>query len=155
MSSRLRLFITWLLLAALPWQGAVAASMVMCQPTTPAAFVAHDAQAAASVQAVHVGHTGHTASAAHAAHEGHAHDHGQSAVAFAAGHDDVLAAAVHDLQPDTSHHCAVCSVCGLVLALTATAVTFDSRPVPQGLATRVLVRLASHVAPLPDKPPRA
>ncbi len=147
MSSRLRLIITWLLLASLPWQGAVAASMVMCQPVTQSASVLPETQQRVSPHAGHEGHAGHT---------GHAHGPAQPAVdpgdLQSAGLDD---AAGHGLQSDAGHHCAACSMCSHALALTTTVHAFDSAPAPQDLVPGVPLRLASRVAPIPDKPPRA
>ena len=144
MFSRLRRMITWMLLAALPWQGAVAASMVMCQPLTQAASMPPGAQ---QFESRHTGHEGH---------DGHAHGHAQSAADHAVLHSmDLDDAAGHGLQSDAGHHCAACSLCGHALALTATTAAFVSSLAPQSLVPGAPLRLASRVAPIPDKPPRA
>lgn len=144
MLSRLRLIVTWLLLAALPWHGVVAASMVMCQPQTQAVSAAPDSQPLVSA---HAGHDGH---------DGHSHVHAQSSEDHAAVYPVSLDDAEgHGLQPDAGHHCAACSMCGHALALAVTVIAFDSPPAPQDLVPGVPLRLASRVAPIPDKPPRA
>lgn len=133
---------TWLLLAALPWQGVAAAAMVMCQPAT------HQAASAA--------HQARGVPAAHAVHHGPVQDE------ILPGHAGLLAAGQvestvdgHSLQTDADHHCSACSMCSHALALTGVAASLAAQPAPRARVPGVEPHLASRVAPIPDKPPRA
>lgn len=138
MSSTLRKFLAWCLLAALPWQGVAAAAMVLCQSATQADTVSAPVADHVAGHSQHPGHDGGGApSASHAAHPG-----------------DPMAGG-HGLQADADHHCSACSLCGLGLALPAIPVTLQTPPAPQGLIAWVVLRADSHVASVPDKPPRA
>ncbi len=139
MTVTLRRLVTWLLLAALPWQGVAAAAMVLCQPAAPPAL--------ASAQGHH-GHHGHDAHAAHDAHDAH------GGHAAAAPGEEGAGPAGHGLQADADHHCAACSICGHALAPPASPVTLHGAFLPEGPVTGALLVPGSRVAALPDKPPR-
>jgi len=139
MHPRLRLIFSWLLLAALPWQGVAAASMALCQPAMHASAV----PAAA--------HDDATAHAVPLASDGHHHAHA-SPVSLAAGDGEALG---RGLQAEADHQCSACSMCGHVLGLPGVPFALDAPPAHQSLTLGALRRADSRVAPVPDKPPRA
>ena len=139
MPSRLRLIFSWLLLAALPWQGVAAASMVLCQPALHAVAVpaaTHGDVSAHSLSLVSDGH-----------HHAHA-----APVSPLAGDSE---APGRGLQAEADHQCGACSLCGHVLGLPGVPFALEAPPVHQSLTLGALRRADSRVAPVPDKPPRA
>jgi hypothetical protein len=145
MSVMLRRLMTWLLLAALPWQGVAASAMVLCQPATQSALAGAQGPRMALVteQASHHGHHGNDA-----------HDaHGDPLAAVS--DDPGTGPGGHGLQADSDHHCSACSMCSHALALPETPVTLYSAGLPEDLVAGPLLRPGSRVTALPDKPPRA
>jgi hypothetical protein len=138
MSLTLRKFLAWCLLAALPWQGVAAAAMVLCQSAPQTGAVSAPVADHAVVHAHHPGHDGGGALTA-----SHAAQHGDPMVGG------------HGLQADADHHCSACSLCSHGLAMPAIPVTLQTPCAPQGPIAGVVLRADSHVAPVPDKPPRA
>lgn len=124
--TRLRMFLAWILLAALPLQGYAAAAMLYCGPAA-AAVMAAESHAA--------GHGAHS----HAAHE--SNDSNDS-------HDEAA-------PLDAVHACSVCAACGHSVALAGTAHRIASPVVPQLSDTRAPYAFPTRPAPVPDKPPRA
>ncbi len=123
---RVRLFLAWLLLAALPLQGLAAASMALCQQ-------GHDA----------------VASAPAAGHHGAAHDHDGAAAADSHDHQDQANDA------DADHRCMVCGTACHAVAIASEPVHWLPAPAPRAPLDEAFVRIASRPAPVPDKPPRA
>jgi hypothetical protein len=125
--SKVRLFVAWLLLAALPLQGLAGASMLLCgpAPAQAATATAHD----------------------HASHDHEAMGHEGQTVAGA--QED------HASNGAEGHACPICAACCNLVALPQ-APSFQPEagrlltpPLPG--PARVLTR----AAPAPEKPPRA
>ena len=123
-----RLLVAWLVLAALPLQGAAAASMLFCDRA--GAAVAH-----AAVQEEHADHdhSHHQVSA----HEGHAAEHEDPA---APGHGD--------------HKCPICALCQVV-AIPESMSIVPSADSPSADLPQPRVLALTRAPPRPDKPPRA
>ena len=131
--SRFRLFLAWLVLAAIPLQGLAAASMLFC------GMAAHHApaQVAAAKQDV--------------AGE---HDHSQ--------HSDAAEVQVEKTAddsgkqlPDVTHKCAVCASCCNSVAITEFPPLVAFAPVPQAELAEPFVLIHARPSQVPDKPPRA
>lgn len=140
MSFFVRIFIAWLIAAALPLQGIAGASMLLCgQPAAAAAAVHEDA-------------------AAHADHHAHGYashalpDEAEAQPGLAAAVDESQASAAHDPH---GHSCSICASCCHVLAMAETVTPL----VPSGLPSAALAQpsapVTTRASPLPDKPPRA
>jgi len=146
-------FIAWLILAALPLQGAAAASMRVCDVSSqvtvgstkkvgaPAGF---DGPVLSSVEGLSPNGLGYGPGVEHGADH---HAHAEQSDASHHGSTSTL--------PDASHTCVVCALCGHGAAApvncTSALDSPDLAPAP-GWAS---VRLDSPSLPLPDKPPRA
>ncbi len=142
--SRFRLFLAWLVLAALPLQGFAAATMLFCgmEQTTSAAQVGGS-------DGNH-GHT-HAAVALKAGHDHAAHGHataGDSKAKTVTGDDS-------GSQDKTSHSCPICASCCHVVAVGGfEAIPQVSAP-PSFEPTHPTPRVVTRTASVPDKPPRA
>ena len=140
MSFFVRLFVAWLIVAALPLQGIASASMLLCgQPPAAEAAVHEDA-------------------AAHADHHGHAHashalpDEADAQPALAAAADESQASASHDHH---GHSCSICASCCHVLAMTETVAPLVPSELPSAALAQPSAPVTTRASPLPDKPPRA
>jgi hypothetical protein len=150
MSRVIRFALLWLLAVALPFQGAVAATMIACGPSHhgPAAVVpqkpGHEQDRQAEPDEAPAGHD-------HARH-GHGTGHHSEAAAPTDGATDSQQGA----QPQKVAHskCSVCATCCTAAALPSSAISIDSPP----LADRVHSVFSSHAAVFmtdgPDRPPR-
>ncbi|WP_230559085.1 hypothetical protein [Variovorax paradoxus] len=139
---RVRLFVLWIMMFAVPFQAYAAAAMVFCGP-------GHDGALAVAATAAPAGaHQAHgDRHADHHHHEAAAQDAGPSADGHGAG-------TTAHADPDGMHKCGTCGACHAT-ALTSTLELI----VFQGLPRADLVEPASTVATvaprLLDKPPRA
>ena len=134
--SRLRLFIAWLLMAALPLQGFAAATMLFCD------------QGAVSAQAAYEEH------AAPGHHHGYDEDtsaQGSSDPAQHAHGAKVLGAD----KADKGHACSICASCCHVVALSYSPSPIPLADSPSAELPQPHVRLLTRASPRPDKPPRA
>lgn len=148
MSFFVRIFVTWLIAAALPLQGFAAASMLLCgQPAAPAAAVHEDASA----------HSHH--------HAGHAHDHGADMSAIGeTGPEAGLAAEPDEADPpassataadDPCHSCSICASGCHVMALQDAVEPLLPADAPSAALGHPGAPVTTRASPLPDKPPRA
>ena len=140
----IRTALIWLLAAALPLQGAVAASMVACGPGH------HGGAAAQHDVAQH-----HSAEAAGHDHSGH--DHPEADAASSAGMPDSATAdseAAVKAAPKSSSKCSVCASCCTGAALPAAAIRFS--PPPLGDSPFLASASASvvFITDGPERPPR-
>jgi hypothetical protein len=127
MSVRLRLFLMWLLMAAIPLQGLAAASMLFCAAAT------HDAK----VQASHV--------SASVWHDHSSHVHAGPVAKQTAGLDKA---------PDATHECGLCAACCHSIAVTEPpAIAARVLELRIDLLDPFLL-IASQPSSIPDKPPR-
>lgn len=147
---RFRILVAWLILLALPLQGAAAVSLRMCGPAAHAVDAVHAGHPAGADAGTHRAHSdpaGHAGHAAHA-HFGHTSTDTHALAGTGTTGDPVIDAS-------TDHSCAFCAFCGHGLALgTSPPVSRASAP-PEQLAAAPLARLAWLSLPVPDKPPRA
>jgi len=140
--SRFRLFLAWLIVAAIPLQGLAAASMLFCGPGPhhPAAQVAaaqHEKlMGAADAQSTHD-------------HAKHSHAADLQVKAKSAGDD------VGKKLPDVTHKCAVCASCCSIVAITEFPPLVAFAPVPQADLAEPFVLIHARPSSVPDKPPRA
>jgi hypothetical protein len=126
---RVRLFLAWIMMVAVPLQGFAAATMLLCgqAPGHGAAASAH----------------------AHEARPAHGHGHGEQAASHQdAGHEA-------DSQGGMLHKCGVCASCSHAVAITESLHTPGVAIPPQQRIAEPLVVVVFRPVPLPDKPPRA
>ena len=126
---RFRLFLTWLLLAALPLQGLAAASMLYCSPGVP--------PVQAQVQ------TGPAKAQVHE-HASHAHPGAELAQTVDGANQ----------LPDASHQCGVCSACCHLQAMTELSVLQAFSAAPNTELSEPQLLFQARPLPVPDKPPR-
>ncbi|MDF2466674.1 MAG: hypothetical protein K0Q43_4909 [Ramlibacter sp.] len=138
---RLRLFLVWLVMAALPLQGWAAATMLYCGPAQKSAAhaKAHAQQAASHHDDMQAAH--HDVQSAHAQHHVDAAD----------------AAASEGAQPvaDSPHTCGVCATCCHGVALAQTPQWPSITAAPGADLVEPLFFVLARPSPVPDKPPRA
>ncbi|TWO63327.1 hypothetical protein FN976_28580 [Caenimonas sedimenti] len=138
--SRFRLFLAWLIVAAIPLQGLAASSMLFC------GMGGHHGPGKLAVMQADLAPSSRTASAGHD-HSKHSH----------AG--DVQAKKTTDSAgkklPDIAHKCAVCASCCNVVAITEFPQLVAFAPVPQAELDEPFVLIHARPSQVPDKPPRA
>ncbi|MDM0104260.1 hypothetical protein QTH97_04900 [Variovorax sp. J22R24] len=135
--SRVRVFLLWLVMFAVPFQGYAAASMALCGTPEPASKVA--------MAESHAAHSAHAASDDPAArhHDAASHaEHGSSGAKTSHAHSDA------------SHKCSTCVACHAV-ALTSDTVVAPAHVLPQADPTQPASAMADVASRVPDKPPRA
>jgi hypothetical protein len=144
--SRLRIFLAWLLLLAIPLQGLAAASMLHCGSGSGAA----ESRTAAGPH--HHPHHGDQALAAthDLSHQHAVHDHAVDGVDGAAG-----GPADAGVLPDAGHKCSVCAACCHSAAISDTAGIAPAAAAPQAVRMEPFVAMHSRPGSVPDKPPRA
>lgn len=131
-----RVFLAWLVMAAIPLQGLAAASMLYC------GMGAHDAGTAmASVDAPARG----------SAAGGHEHSQHGHAVAVEA---KKVADDVKQKLPDAAHKCGICASCCHSLAITEFPQTVVFAPLPQAELADPFVVIHTRPTLVPDRPPR-
>jgi hypothetical protein len=153
----IRFALLWLLAVALPFQGAVAATMIACGPNHHGAAAVvpqktgHDRQADVAPTSVGHDHAQHQHGMAHHSKAAATADHGSHASGVVASDDSQQGA---QPQKVANSKCSVCATCCTAAALPSSAISFDSPP----LADRVHFFFASHAAVFmtdgPDRPPR-
>lgn len=131
MFGRWRLFLTWMLMAAVPVQGFAAGAMLFC------AAEVRDASGS-SVQ------------------HGVSHEHGQAAhthaLAGTTTHDD--ASAAKSVLVDPQHQCSLCAACCHSCAISGPAVILKEPETSCAELHEPIVLALSHASSRPDKPPR-
>lgn len=133
--SRFRLFLAWLIVAAIPLQGLAAASMLFCGAGE------HHAQGQVA-KADQLSSAGATID--HQDHSNHSHA------------DDVpIQDATGKKLPDVTHKCPVCASCCSNVAITESPQLATLGPVPQAALAEPFVLIHARPSPVPDKPPRA
>ena len=138
--SRFRLFLAWLIVAAIPLQGLAASSTLFCgmgEHHAPAQVAAAQANLASSDSVASAGHD----------HSRHSH----------AG--DVQVKKTGDNTgkklPGAGHKCAVCASCCNIVAITEFPQLVAFAPVPQAVLAEPFVLIHARPSQVPDKPPRA
>ncbi len=138
--SRFRLFLAWLIVAAIPLQGLAASSMLFC------GMGQHHARVQAAMAQAGMDSLGNTPSSGHD-HSKHSH----------AG-DVVQAKTTTDAGkklPGGAHKCAVCASCCNVVAITEVPLLLALAPMPQAELAEPFVLIHARPSQVPDKPPRA
>lgn len=137
--SRFRLFLAWLIVAAIPLQGLAASSMLFC------GMGGHHAPAqVASAQADPVS----SADVAVAGHDHSKHSHAAEGQAKKAGD------AAGKKLPDASHKCGVCASCCHSVAIAEFPELVVFAPLPQAELAEPFVLIHARPSQVPDKPPR-
>lgn len=166
----LRVFLAWILLAALPLQGYAAAAMLYCGPGGAHQSVAQRSMTHEPLE-VH-GAKGSHESNGHADARHHEHPAAQHAAGHAhvsqgpdvshASHVSHLSQAGGEsahLSPDTlaglDHPCSVCAACSHSVALAQTPHVVAGPAVPHPSGAEAFGTFPTRPAPVPDKPPRA
>lgn len=131
--SRLRVYLAWLLFAAIPLQGLAAASMLYCGES----------------------HGSHLGVVVHSGALQNGHDHSAHV------HDAVMASSTpsHDVSAavqlsDADHECSVCASCYQAVGLPHPARSALASPAVPGKLAQTPVLIESVPAALPEKPPR-
>lgn len=137
---RFRLFILWLVVAAIPLQGLAAASMLFCGPGPH-----HARQQAAITSQVHVPAV---------VDSGSRHDHGKHSHAGEPKVKKDPGTAGKTLA-DVTHRCGVCASCCSGVAITELPRLVAFTPVPRIESAEPFVLIRARASPVPDKPPRA
>jgi len=134
--SRVRVFLLWLAMLAVPFQGYAAASMALCGTPEPATNTA--------MVESHAGHSAHAPS----------HDHAANHHGAASHFDDNSHADTSHAHSDTSHKCSTCVSCHAV-ALTSDTPVASAHVLPQADLAEPASAKATFASRVPDKPPRA
>jgi hypothetical protein len=143
---RVRLFVLWIVMFAVPFQAYAAAAMVFCGPGHEGAALAAAATAAPAGAHRHAqqahgdGHADHH-------HEAAAQDVGPSA-------DQHSGDADTHASPDGMHKCGTCGACHAT-ALTSTLELIVFQGLPRADLTEPASTVATVAPRLLDKPPRA
>ena len=145
--SRLRMFLAWLLLLAIPLQGLAAASMLHCGSGSGAA--AESRTAAGPYQHSHHGDQA-LAESHDLSHQHAGHDHAADGVDSAGGGSTDAGT-----LPDAGHKCSVCAACCHGAAISDTAGIAPAAAAPQAVRVEPFVAVHSRPGSVPDKPPRA
>lgn len=127
----LRIMFAWLLIAAVPMQGVVVASLLFC---------------------------GIGSSHQHTAEAGESHDHAamhSRSGDAAQSHAYAEAVPPADASPDTGHKCSICAACCNGVALVGLDHMVTMAPAPKAELAEPFVLIHTLSTPVPDKPPRA
>ena len=131
---KLRLFVAWLLLAAIPLQGFAAVSMLLCEGNAVHATVD------ASASSMRAGHAMENDD-----HAIYAHAEGGDVSHQGDGHGDL---------PGSAHKCGVCASCCHGAAITGSTPVLALAPVPQADLSEPFVQVYAVSVQVPLKPPR-
>jgi len=139
----IRTALIWLLAVALPFQGAVAATMLACGPS-------HPGSPSHAMAAPH--HHGDDADAAHGHHAPGSHDHGSHHGTV--DRTDAERASASVVKSPGASTCSVCAACCTVSVLPAAALPF----LPEAVSDSIVVFTASQPVVFltggPERPPR-
>lgn len=134
---RLRLFVLWIVMFAVPFQGYAAAAMVFCGPGHPAAVSPSSVEPAAHPHA-----------------DGHADAHHESGPDAESIAKDAASAHAASAEPDAMHKCGTCAACHAT-ALIGTLELVVFHDLPRADLSEVAAVMATLAPRLLDKPPRA
>jgi hypothetical protein len=133
--SHWRIFLAWLIMAAVPLQGIAASSMLFC------ALDGHHSSPAHSTAAQHAKAQGVTSAA---------HDHGRHTHQKAS-----LETAKAGSLPDTGHACGACGACCHSTAIAELPRWAAPQPAEQSVEAEPFVLIHTLASGVLDKPPRA
>ena len=146
----IRALLIWLLVLAIPAQGAAAATMALCGPNH------HSGGASAQMQA--------TAPASHAHHNGavaSAHEHLQATAAAdenspasSVSSTSAAAVAVAKVSDVSKHKCSVCASCCSVGAILSSVLAVPAPIFTPTVFCAVVPSVDTFAADGPDRPPR-
>ncbi|WP_431511553.1 hypothetical protein [Variovorax sp. DAIF25] len=139
---RVRLFVLWIMMFAVPFQGYAAAAMVFCGPG--------HAGAAAEVSLAQPGAHDH---ARHPHADGHG-DHEHKAAQAAKPPTKDSTAKTASAEPDAMHKCGTCGACHAT-ALTSTMDVAVFHDLPKADLAEPAITVATLAPRVLDKPPRA
>lgn len=136
--SRLRLFLVWLIVAAIPLQGLAASSMLFCGPN-------HEpAQVLSAHQERHVDNGGASMQRDHSKH-----------VDVAEVQTGKSGDGAGKKLPDAAHKCGVCASCCHIVAIAEFPEPVAFAATPQAELAEPFVLIHARPSQVPDKPPRA
>ncbi len=136
--SRFRLFLAWLIVAAIPLQGLAASSMLFCGLGGH-----HGPGKVAAVQA----DLALNAGADSAGQDRSKHSHASEV-------NEKTADSAGKKLPDIAHQCAVCASCCNVVVISEFPQLVAFVPVPQAELAEPFVLIHARPSQVPDKPPR-
>ena len=136
--SRIRIFLVWLVMAAVPLQGLAAASMLFCGVVGTGAVA----------QSV-MHHGDSSAAGSPAAHDHSTHGHSQVQDKKSSGDTDSRKV------PAADHKCGVCASCCHAVAITQLPQPAVFAAAPQALLNEPFVLIYARPSQVPDKPPRS
>ncbi len=139
--SRFRLFLAWLIVAAIPLQGLAASSMLFCA-TGPH----HAKTQVVAAQVLDLTSIDSVSSATH--------DHSLHSHAGAAQVEKSPDSGAKKL-PGSEHQCTVCASCCNVVAFSQYPLLVALAPMPQAELAEPFVLIHARPSQVPDKPPRA
>ncbi len=140
----LRIALIWLLAVALPFQGAVAATMLACGP-------AHQGGAAHGPALQHLHDDGAGEAAVMQSDASHDHHHHDAAAASA---DDEGASAAASSSPGSSK-CSVCASCCTASALPAPPLQFLPAAASESIQAFATSQPVAFLTGGPERPPRS
>jgi len=127
---RVRLFILWIMMFAVPFQGYAAAAMVFCGP----------------------GHAGAMAEMPAGMHDDARHPHADGP--GDPHHEAAQGAKTASAEPDAMHKCGTCGACHAT-GLTSTLELAVFHDLPRAGLAEPAIAMATRAPRVPDKPPRA
>ena len=140
----IRALLIWLLVLAVPAQGAAAATMAFCGPNHHGGGAAAQMQVAAPAKHAH--HGGDVASE---------HEHPQAtAVADEASSVSTAADASAKVSDASKHKCSVCASCCSVGAILSSVLAVPAPVVAATVFSAVVPSVDTFAADGPDRPPR-
>jgi hypothetical protein len=143
----IRTLFIWLLVLAVPVQGAAAAAMVPCGPSHHGGHAAVQTQPA--VPQAHPHHSGTGATGATA------HEHAQAmAVAAEAPSVSAMPVVSDGFSPSAEHTCSACAACCSVGAILGSVLALPAPAVAPTVFATLVASVDPFAADGPDRPPR-
>jgi len=139
---RVRLFVLWIMMFAVPFQGYAAAAMVFCGPGHAGAMTEMSAE-----------RTGMHDHAQHPHADGHSDHHHEASQAVKPPAKDTTAKAA-SAEPDAMHKCGTCGACHAT-ALTSTLEVAVFHDLPRADLAEPAITVATLAPRVLDKPPRS
>lgn len=154
MGCSIRLLLIWLLVLAVPAQGAAAATMVLCGPNHHGG--------GAGVAMVHAQAGGLSSTSPHDRPHAHPNDHTQHSAATHAAHDHAVAdvPAVGEASAPAQgihagqHKCSACASCCSVSAMLSPVLAVPVPDIEPTVFSAVVPSVEAFSADGPDRPPR-
>ena len=150
-----RTVLVWLLVLALPAQGAAAATMALCGPGHAARTIGHQHEPAMAVQSPRMHPHGHAASP-------EPHHHAHAVVADMGNVGDPLRsqaemagqAQLSNLAPGDQHKCSACASCCSAAAVLSAGLILTTPDFTPTVFMAIVAAVEPFTTAGPDRPPR-